>query len=175
MVASLIDMEIEEREPGKKERNVSMSFMYHTLLFFAVIVLYSLASLAFPGGGAWYDSLTKPEGTPPDHVLAVVWLILYVLIAASVVIAVRRKQMNGELLLLYGINWSFHQLFTLLFYKLHLPFLAAVDTILILYSTWVLIRAIRPLDKIASSLLIPYLQWSVFAIYLAVSFCVLNL
>ncbi|MGN7470816.1 TspO/MBR family protein [Brevibacillus sp. SAFN-007a] len=152
-----------------------MRLFHHTLLFFSVIVLYSLASLAFPGGGAWYDSLTKPEGTPPEHVLALVWLLLHALIAASVVLSVRRKQMNRELLLLYGINWFFHQLFTLLFYRLQLPFLAAVDTLLILYSTWVLIRVIRPLDKIASSLLIPYLQWSVFAVYLAVSFCVLNL
>ncbi|MED1722141.1 TspO/MBR family protein [Brevibacillus parabrevis] len=152
-----------------------MGTLHHVLLFFTVIVLYSLASLAFPAGGAWYASLAKPDGTPPDYVLGTVWFLLHALIAASVVLSVRRRQMNRELLLLYGINWFFHQLFPLLFYGLQLPFLAAVDTLLILYSTWVLIRAIRPLDKIASSLLIPYLQWSVFAIYLAVSFWVLNL
>ena len=137
------------------------------LLFLAVIVVYSLAGLAFPDGGAWYDALTKPVGAPTTSLFAIAWFVLYILIALSVVLLVRNGQMTQELCLLFGINWFFNQLFPLLAFGLQQLFLAAIDTILVLYSTWVLIRVSRPHHKIASSLLIPYLQWSVLAIYFA--------
>ncbi|MGG1660069.1 TspO/MBR family protein [Brevibacillus sp. NRS-1366] len=144
------------------------------LLFLAVVALYSLAGFAFPGGGAWYDALTKPDGTPTDSIFATVWFILYILIAISAALLVRNGQMNQELFLLFGVNWFFNQLFPLLFFGLHQLFLAAIDTILVLYSTWVLIRVSRPHHKIASSLLIPYLQWGVLAIYLSWGLYLLN-
>ncbi|WP_312112958.1 TspO/MBR family protein [Brevibacillus reuszeri] len=144
------------------------------LLFLVVLALYSLAGFAFPGGGAWYESLTKPDGTPSPSLFAAIWFVLHLLIAFSVVLLVRRGQMNQELLLLFGINWFFNQLFLFLFFGLQQLFLAAFDMVLVMYSTWVLIRASRPLNKIASSLLIPYLQWSAFVICLAWGFCWIN-
>ncbi|WP_289137712.1 TspO/MBR family protein [uncultured Brevibacillus sp.] len=145
------------------------------LLFLVVVALYSLAGFAFPGGGAWYESLTKPDGTPSTSLLAVIWFVLHLLIAFSVVMLVRAGQMNQELLLLFGINWFFNQLFPLLLFGLQQLFLATMDMVFVTYSTWVLIRASRSHNKIASSLLIPYLQWSAFAICLAVGFCWINL
>lgn len=152
-----------------------MRIVHDVLLFLAVVILFSLGGIAFPDGGAWYDSLTKPDGTPPVYLFRIIWLMNYALIAWSVLIVLRMGRMDRELLLLYGINWFFHQLFSVLFFGYHLLVLAALDSILIMYSTWVLIRFIRPHHKIASSLLIPYWFWSVFAMCLSIAFCVRNL
>ncbi|UIO43775.1 tryptophan-rich sensory protein [Brevibacillus brevis] len=152
-----------------------MRLVHNSLLFLAGVVLYSLGGIAFPDGGTWYDSLAKPDGTPPIYLFRIIWLILYALIAWSFVILIRTKQIDREFLLLYGINWFFHQLFFVLFIGYQLLVLAALDTILVMYSTWVLIRAIRPHHKIASSLLIPYFMYSVFFMCLAIGFCLLNL
>lgn len=152
-----------------------MRLVHNILLFLAGVVVFSLGGLAFPDGGAWYDSLAKPDGTPPIYLFRIIWLILYVLIAWSLLILIRTRQIDRELLLLYGINWFFHQLFFVLFIGYQLLVLAALDTILVMYSTWVLIRVIRPHHKFASSLLIPYFMWSVFAMCLAIGFYLLNL
>lgn len=167
----LIDIEKKE-----EERVTSwMRLVHNILLFLAGVVVYSLGGLAFPDGGAWYASLAKPDGTPPLYLFRIIWFILYALIAWSLLILIQTKQIDRELLLLYGINWFFHQLFFVLFIGYQLLVLAALDTILVMYSTWVLIRAIRPHHKIASSLLIPYFMWSVFTMCLAIGFCLLNL
>jgi translocator protein len=144
------------------------------LLFFALYAIYSWAGFLYPEGGAWYEVLAKPPGTPPASVFPVVWGILYALISLSIVQLARSRQMDGETLLLFFINWAVVQVFTWLFVEKHLLLPAAADTVLVAYSTWLLIKMIRPRKRAAAYLLIPYLLWALYTVYLSWGVFLLN-
>ena len=144
------------------------------LLFFAVYALYSLAGFLYPEGGAWYDALVKPPGTLPAGLFPIIWGILYGLISLSVVQVIRQRQLHGEVLLFFTINWAANQAFTWLFLEKHLLLPAAVDTFIVAYSTWLLIRVLQPRLPVAAYLLVPYLLWDLYATYTAWGIYLLN-
>lgn len=82
--------------------------------------------------------------------------------------------MDGETLLLFFINWAVVQVFTWLFVEKHLLLPAAADTVLVAYSTWLLIKMIRPRKRAAAYLLIPYLLWALYTVYLSWGVFLLN-
>ncbi|USG64478.1 tryptophan-rich sensory protein [Brevibacillus ruminantium] len=140
------------------------------LLFFALYALYSWATFLYPEGGDWYEALAKPPGTPPASFFPVVWG----LISLSIVQLARSRQMDAETLLLFFINWAVIQVFTWLFVEKHLLLPAAVDTVLVAYSTWLLIRMIRPRKRVAAYLLMPCLLWALYTAYLSWGIFLLN-
>ncbi|MEJ8547018.1 TspO/MBR family protein [Brevibacillus borstelensis] len=144
------------------------------LLFFAVFGIYSWAGFLYPEGGEWLEALAKPPGTLPAGVFSAVWGILYALVSLSIVQLARSRQMYGETFLMFFINWAVNQVHTWLFIEKHLLLPAAIDTIPVAYSTWLLIRLIHPRHRVAAYLLVPYLVWSLYAAYLAWGIYLLN-
>jgi len=143
-------------------------------LFVVVYVLYMLAGLIYPGGGAWYESLAKPPGTPPGPVFGIVWGILYALIALSFVIVTVKKQRDELIFGLFAVNWFLNQAFTYLFFGKQNLFAGALDTALLWLSTLLLILVIRKRNPLAAWLLVPYLLWVSYATYLSWGIYLLN-
>ena len=117
---------------------------------------------------SWYLGLEKSSLTPPSIVFAIVWPILYVLLAISGYILWSHRQNSKMRPILYLftlqmlLNWAwspvffnFHWIFFSFFLILNITFL----TILIMLFTKRKIRIIK-------FLLMPYLLWLIFASYL---------
>lgn len=116
----------------------------------------------------WYSTLSKPPLTPANEVFAVVWTILYILLAI-VGWVLWQNQTHSEfkaLRTLFSLQMIMNWLWTPLFFEFHLlgvsfywTFGIIIITVLLIFKSWKHLRLI-------SILLIPYLLWLFFALYL---------
>lgn len=137
----------------------------------AVAVAAGLGSLAQPD--AWYRSLVKPPGTPPNVVFPIVWTTLYVLMAVAAwrawrVAAFDRALWLWTLQLVLNATWS------PVFFGAHQAGLALA----IIGALWIAILlttiAFFRLDRVAGWMMVPYLAWVTYAAYLNAGIELLN-
>jgi benzodiazapine receptor len=124
----------------------------------------------------WYETLQRPRLTPPDWVFGPVWTVLYVMIAVSIFLFIRKyKSENGYgIYALIVLHLIFNFFWTGVFFGLKAPGLALIDIILLDISLVFMIRYFWQADVLSSILLWPYLIWVLFATYLNASFYILN-
>ena len=124
----------------------------------------------------WYTTLQRPRLTPPDWVFGPVWTVLYVMIAVSIFLFIRKYKSENS----YGIyalivlHLIFNFSWTGIFFGLKAPGLALIDILLLDISLVLMIRYFWQTDVVSSILLWPYLIWVLFATYLNASFYILN-
>lgn len=134
----------------------------------------------------WYNTLNKPEFSPPNFVFGPVWIILYALMGVSLYLiwcsfknkskskSKNKKEIQYSLIL-FLIHLGVNAAWSIIFFGLKNPFLAFLNIIIL----WLLIVAVvykfYKIDKRASYLLIPYLFWVSFAMVLNYYIWVLNM
>ena len=124
----------------------------------------------------WYETLQRPRLTPPDWLFGPVWTVLYVMIAVSIFLFIRKYKSENS----YGIyalivlHLIFNFSWTGIFFGLKAPGLALIDILLLDISLVLMIRYFWQTDVVSSILLWPYLIWVLFATYLNASFYILN-
>ena len=124
----------------------------------------------------WYKTLQQPRFTPPDWVFGPVWTILYIMIAISMFLFLRKyKSENGYgiyvlivLHLISNISW------TSIFFRLKSPGLALIDILFLVIFLLLMVWVFWHTYRISSILPWPYLTWVLFATYLNASFYVMN-
>ncbi|HBI01682.1 MAG TPA: tryptophan-rich sensory protein [Flavobacterium sp.] len=126
----------------------------------------------------WYPTINKPSFNPPNEVFAPVWTILYVMMGVSagliwskmeaVPILVKKALWVFMIQLILNALWSF------LFFGLQNSFLALVEIMLLWLMIFETIKLFKPIDALASKLMIPYLLWVSFAMILNGSIWWLN-
>ncbi|MFW6226437.1 MAG: TspO/MBR family protein [bacterium] len=141
----------------------------YKVLIASLVVVYFIgfAGGLFTDTGDWYDSI-KPEITPPGYVFAIVWNILFFLIAISIYTSYVKgsKEQKLIVLMLFGINLLLNFLWSVIFFGMQNPVLAFYELILFGISIISLIYYNYKINKFSSYLLIPYLIWICFAGYL---------
>ena len=125
----------------------------------------------------WYDSLVLPMTAPPGAVIGIVWSVLYVLIAISLVLAWRtvKKKRRGLVTALFTINLIANAAWSPIFFIEQSIGLAIHVAAIIALTAWLLVYELRGSSKTASWLLVPYALWTTFATYLSAHIWVLNL
>ena len=134
-------------------------------------------AVTVPQIGGWYAGLIKPPFNPPNWIFGPMWTALYALMAFAVFRILRlpigtpgrRRALvvyHGQLLLNFA--WSFA------FFGANSPVAGLVVIIPLLIAIVATIAAFRPLDRIASLVLWPYLAWVGFATLLNASIWWLN-
>ena len=142
---------------------------YGAIILATVAVAYLGAQISTGSDDAWYASLNKDPLTPPDWVFAVVWPVLFILMAAGAIMGRRAagsyEAASGALGLYFAqlipnLAWSYA------FFGFSQPTLA----LLILLTLWVMIIAMMASfwrwSRRAAWLQLPYLIWTSFAGYL---------
>jgi translocator protein len=124
----------------------------------------------------WYQTLQRPKLTPPDWVFGPVWTVLYVMIAVSIFLFIRKyKSESGYgIYVLIVLHLIFNLSWTGIFFGLKAPGLALIDILLLDISLVLMIRYFWQTEVVSSILLWPYLIWVLFATYLNASFYILN-
>lgn len=108
--------------------------------------------------GQWYQSLVKPDFTPPNWVFAFAWSIIYVLLAWA---GYRLTLIPGsqQVLALWAAQIALNTLWTPVFFGAQRMFAALV----ILALLWLVVAAMVvmavQLDLITGLMLLPYLAW----------------
>lgn len=131
------------------------------LKFLLYLAPWFLSVILFPTDKAYYLSLNKPFFAQPPILFAIIWPILYLLIAISIYKVFNISDKNYKITLL--INYISNQLFSLFFFTLKSNSLALIDTIIVLISSLFLYKKTKDIDTTANKYLIPYIIWNIFA------------
>lgn len=116
----------------------------------------------------WYHSLNQPPFSPPDWLFAPVWSILYILMFVSLIMILKDGNIKEKSapLTLFGLQLVFNLLWTPTFFvnkNISGALIVSVLLVILVYQT---ICNFYPYSKAAAMLLIPYLLWTMFALYL---------
>jgi len=151
-----------------------------TLLIFIIVsqmagILGSLSTVS--SIKTWYVQLNKPSFTPPNWLFAPIWTLLYLLMGISAFLVwnkgIKRKNVKIALTLFF-LQLIFNTFWSIIFFGLHLIFLAFIEIILLLITIILMIIGFYRVSKVASYLQIPYFLWVSFAAVLNFSFIILN-
>lgn len=143
-----------------------------TELFISIIVAELVGTVSAIISGNFsliYSSIIQPPFSPPAIVFPVVWTVLYALMGISAYIV----QQNNALTI-YVLQLIVNFLWSIVFFRLKLFGLSAMLAIILFILVWLMIMRFLKISKISAFLNIPYLLWSAFATYLAVSIYFLN-
>jgi tryptophan-rich sensory protein len=132
--------------------------------------------------GPWYRGLVQPLWKPPDLVFGPVWTLLYTLTAwagarawwyaasplggdaagqaVGAALGQRRRQ---AVLAAFLLNAVLNVLWSVLFFLVRRPDWALIEIVLLTGSVLWLIAVCARVDRLASTLLLPYLAWVLFA------------
>lgn len=108
--------------------------------------------------GAWYESLEKPNFTPPDWAFPVAWTTIYLLLAWA---GYRLTLIPGSeiVLALWAAQIALNTLWTPVFFGAN----RLVAAMVILVLLWIVVAAMivmaLQLDIITGLILFPYLVW----------------
>ena len=113
----------------------------------------------------YYASLVKPSWSPPAWVFGPVWTALYLMMAVAAWLVWRQDGWRAQRapLSLYLLQLALNALWTPVFFGLRSPGLALVVIVSLGAAIVLTGRAFRPVSRVASWLLVPYLAWVVFA------------
>ena len=145
----------------------------------AVIATFAagLAAYLFVDANAssWYAGLEKPVFTPPDWVFAVVWIILYALMAGALAIMWTKGGSENETWVrFYFVQLLFNVAWTIFFFGLHATFVSLIDVLILEYIILALIAGAVEVDKRVAYLLAPYSLWLFFVTYINLAVWFLN-
>lgn len=127
------------------------------------------SSFTMQGVSTWYQAIVKPPYTPPGVIIGVVWTVIYVLSAISLIVfvnAARGKKDVWVIASLYILNGVINVFWSYIFFVKHLLYLAILDSLCILFTVGLLIVYTWSYSRISSILLVPYFLWVSFATYL---------
>ncbi|QQR53613.1 tryptophan-rich sensory protein [bacterium] len=118
----------------------------------------------------WYNTLKRSPLSPPNYLFGIVWPILYCMIGTSGWLMWQMPRYDGHAIIRYAyilqlvLNW----LWTPLFFSYHFIGWSLFCLFLIVVTVMFLILRLYKLNRIAASLLLPYLAWLLFATHLHV-------
>lgn len=143
--------------------------------FVGLCLLVGLADGSVVAGTprAWYASLYRPPGTPPNWVFAAVWAPLYVLIGIAGWLVWRRSA-SAQPLRLWGWQLAANACWTPAFFALRSPPLAFAVCLVLLALVARTMLSFWRVQRHAAWFMAPYLGWSCFATYLTAGFWWLN-
>ena len=125
---------------------------------------------------SWYAGLNKPFFNPPNFLFGPVWTLLYLMMAVAAWLVWRKGGWRAQRgpLTLYLVQLALNALWTPVFFGLRQLGLALVVIVLLGAAIVLTGRAFRPVSRLASGLLVPYLVWVVFAAALNIAIWRLN-
>lgn len=127
----------------------------------------------------WYATLNKPSFSPPNWVFGPVWTILYVLMGISLYLVWQKRNPSTSVRTkgaptVFWIQLFLNAAWSIIFFGMKNPILALVDIIALWVTIVLTIKSFNRINKLAGSLLIPYLLWVSFATLLNLSIVLLN-
>lgn len=150
--------------------------MKKVLHFLVCFLPWLISGLIFKYDASYYDMLNIPGFALPPRVISIVWIVIYILIAISIYMISREKNIFKESDYFYVLvtNYLANQLFLYVFFNLKSPFLGFVITTVTLISSIFLFIESRKLNEKASYFLIPYSIYSLYAFVLSLTIYIMN-
>jgi len=143
------------------------------ICFAALVAGHFLSEANLP----WYETLERPGFAPPDRVFAVVWPILYAMMAVAVWQFWRAEGSSEDRklgLIWFGIQLALNIAWSVAFFWFESPGSGLIVILLLLVAIAITIVLFDRLSRSAALLLVPYLLWVCFETALNFAFWFLN-
>ena len=143
------------------------------LISFAAGAIGSLATV--PNIPSWYQHLDKPPLLPPNEIFGPVWSVLYLLMGVALGLLINHTATGKKpAYIWFGVQLALNTLWSIVFFGLHLPWVAAIIILALLTAIVMTALHFRKLVPGIIWLFIPYLAWVCFATYLNIGVALLN-
>jgi len=134
-----------------------------------------LSSLLSQNTSNTYETIIKPDISPPGYLFPIVWTILYILMGiSSYLIYTSDSENKTKALNIYAAQLIFNFFWSIIFFRYNNYLLAFVWLLILIILIIAMIKAFYEIKPIAGILQIFYLLWCLFAAYLNLSIYLLN-
>lgn len=149
----------------------------HLAIPYLAVLAFMFGSIVSSGGIAWYHTLIVPAWSPPAGIVALIWAVIYVLAAWSLLVVWNTTphdkrfvwSMGG-----YALSTLINLAWSVAFFQLHLLEASVWCAGILGVSVLVLMALLFPRSPKAALLLVPYTVWVFFAAYLNYQFWILT-
>ncbi|MEO8398944.1 MAG: TspO/MBR family protein [Ignavibacteriaceae bacterium] len=129
------------------------------------------------GSAEVYQTLKQPSFAPPGWIFAPVWTLLYFLMGLAsyrIILLIAQNKSTKLPFNIYLLQLLFNFFWTIIFFRWELRGIAFSEIIILLVLILIITILFFRVDKIAGSLMVPYLLWVSFASVLNYSVYQLN-
>ena len=153
-------------------KNKFLSFILFFIITYSASFIGGFATVSFKE--PWYSQLVKSNYNPPDWVFAPIWTTLYLMMTLAIWFYWHSKNRDINTIYVYFIHIVFNTTWSIVFFGLHQIFLALVALIVLIFLIIILIQRFKRVNLLSYYLMIPYLLWTVYALFLNFNLMVLN-
>jgi len=153
-------------------KNKFLSFVLFFFITFSASFVGRLVTIS--SKEPWYSQLTKSNYNAPDWIFAPIWLTLYSMMTIAIWLFWHSKKRDMNTIYIYFIHIVFNTTWSIVFFGLHQIFLALVALIVLIFLIIILIQRFKRVNLLSYYLMIPYLLWTVYALFLNFNLMVLN-
>ena len=153
-------------------KNKFLSFILFLIITYSASFIGGLVTISLKE--PWYSELVKSNYNPPDWVFAPIWTTLYLMMTLAIWLFWHNKNRDMKTVYIYFIHIVFNTTWSIVFFGLHQIFLALVALIVLIFLIIILIQRFKRVNLLSYYLMIPYLLWTVYALFLNFNLMVLN-
>jgi tryptophan-rich sensory protein len=153
-------------------KNKILSFVLFLIITYSASFIGGMATISFKE--PWYSELIKSNFNPPDWIFAPVWTMLYFLMTLAIWFFWHSKKRDMNTVYIYFIHILFNTTWSVVFFAYHNILLALINLMILFGLITILILRFMRVNKTSAYLMIPYLLWSLYALFLNFNLFLLN-
>ena len=153
-------------------KNKFISFILFFIITYSASFIGGMATISFKE--PWYSELIKSNYNPPDWIFAPVWTALYLMMTLAIWFFWHSKNRDMNTIYIYFIHIVFNTTWSIVFFGLHQILFALIVLLILIFLIVILIIRFKRVNLVSYYLMIPYLLWTLYALFLNFNLLILN-
>ena len=153
-------------------KNKFISFILFFIITYSASFIGGMATISFKE--PWYSELIKSNYNPPDWIFAPVWTTLYLMMTLAIWFFWHSKNRDMNTIYIYFIHIVFNTTWSIVFFGLHQILFALIVLLALIFLIIILIIRFKRVNLVSYYLMIPYLLWTLYALFLNFNLLILN-
>ena len=153
-------------------KNKFISFILFFIITYSASFIGGMATISFKE--PWYSELIKSNYNPPDWIFAPVWTTLYLMMTLAIWFFWHNKNRDMNTIYIYFIHIVFNTTWSIVFFGLHQILFALIVLLILIFLIVILIIRFKRVNLASYYLMIPYLLWTLYALFLNFNLLILN-
>jgi len=153
-------------------KNKFISFILFFIITYSASFIGGMATISFKE--PWYSELIKSNYNPPDWIFAPVWTTLYLMMTLAIWFFWHSKNRDMSTIYIYFIHIAFNTTWSIIFFGLHQILFALIVLLVLIFLIIILIIRFKRVNLTSYYLMIPYLLWTLYALFLNFNLLILN-
>ena len=153
-------------------KNKFISFILFFIITYSASFIGGMATISFKE--PWYSELIKSNYNPPDWIFATVWTTLYLMMTLAIWFFWHSKNRDMNTIYIYFIHIVFNTTWSIVFFGLHQILFALIVLLVLIFLIIILIIRFKRVNLVSYYLMIPYLLWTLYALFLNFNLLILN-